>query len=177
MNDGHYKSLKSFLSDFRWIILNCIPPRDEPGKFDHSLYTLQEPLIFYSFSLCLNVEIGLLSKAKLLEQICLHEVELLRACPTCYLNRINHVSTLPSTSFVFSPISRCAPHIYGRSMMKTTPSEPPQSSWFCKICVSCILVLFNSGVLMYELMSRFHVTKITNASLDLALVSDVSLID
>ncbi|VUZ48651.1 unnamed protein product [Hymenolepis diminuta] len=109
MNDGHYKSLKSFLSDFRWIILNCIPPRDEP-------------------------EIGLLSKAKLLEQICLHEVELLKACPTCYLNRINHISTLPSTSFVFSPISRCAPHIYGRSMMKTTPSEPPQSSWFCKIC-------------------------------------------
>ncbi|KAM3173946.1 hypothetical protein ACTXT7_011530 [Hymenolepis weldensis] len=111
VNDGQYKSLKSFLSDFRWIILNCIPPRDEP-------------------------EIGLLSKAKLLEQICLQEVELLRACPTCYLNRINHVSTLPSTSFVFSPISRCAPHIYGRSMMKTTPSEPPPNSWFCKICIS-----------------------------------------
>nr|CDS30279.2 protein kinase C binding protein 1 [Hymenolepis microstoma] len=109
VNDGHCKSLKSFLSDFRWIVLNCIPPRDEP-------------------------EIGLLSKAKLLEQICLNEVALLRACPTCYINRINHISSLPSTSFVFSPISRCDPHIYGRSMMKTIPPEPLQSSWFCKIC-------------------------------------------
>ncbi|VDO04935.1 unnamed protein product [Rodentolepis nana] len=109
VNDGQCRSLKSFLSDFRWIVLNCIPPRDEP-------------------------EIGLLSKAKLLEQICLHELALLRACPPCYLNRINHMSTLPSTSFVFSPISQCDPHIYGRSMLKTIPPEPHQSSWFCKVC-------------------------------------------
>lgn len=87
----------------------------------------------------------LLMKARSLEQMCLCEIELLRACPTCYLNRITALPVLPSTTFVFPAISKCEPRIYRRPEMRK-PTEHlntdlAEGLWFAKPCVSFLILL------------------------------------
>ncbi|KAL5964355.1 Protein kinase C-binding protein 1 [Taenia solium] len=113
VNDGQYKSTNAFLADFLWIIHNCFISEEKPNS-------------------------QLLMKARSLEQMCLCEIELLRACPTCYLNRIIALPVLPSTTFVFPAISKCEPHIYRRPEMRK-PTEHltadlAEGLWFAKPC-------------------------------------------
>ncbi|VDM16193.1 unnamed protein product [Hydatigera taeniaeformis] len=113
VNDGQYKSTNAFLADFLWIIHNCFVSEEKPNS-------------------------QLLVKARSLEQMCLCEIELLRACPTCYVNRITALPVLPSTTFVFPAISKCEPRIYRRPEMRK-PAEHlnadlAEGLWFVKPC-------------------------------------------
>ncbi|KAH9285990.1 Protein kinase C-binding protein 1 [Echinococcus granulosus] len=113
VNAGQYKSTNAFLADFLWIIHNCFISEEKPNP-------------------------QLLVKARSLEQACLCEIELLRACPTCYLNRIIALPVLPSTTFIFPAISKCEPHIYRRPEMRK-PTEHlttdlAEGLWFTKPC-------------------------------------------
>ncbi|VDD75281.1 unnamed protein product [Mesocestoides corti] len=113
VNEGRYKSTHAFLADFRWIIHNC-------------------------FILENKSDSPLLAKVRSLEQTCLLEVSLLRACPTCYLNRTVALPVLPSTTFVFPAISKCEPRIYRRPELRKRPTDLSvnlaEGLWFIKPC-------------------------------------------
>ncbi|THD21676.1 Protein kinase C-binding protein 1, partial [Fasciola hepatica] len=117
---GAYASTQAFLGDFRWILHNCI--------------------IFNGASSPLT------SCARLLDQACSRELALMRACPTCYLSRMQAVHVLPSTPKVLPLLTK---QEWLRSVIPTTESpkiekkvdefklsenSPIDPWWFCKLC-------------------------------------------
>ncbi|KAF6779989.1 hypothetical protein AHF37_00524 [Paragonimus kellicotti] len=130
---GRYASTQAFLGDFRWIMHNCV--------------------VFNGPNSVLT------SYARLLDRACVRELALMRACPTCYENRMPALYILPSTP-------EKLPILTNRDWLVTsdpvasscmerpnTPShlsgsDPPNCSveqtigtsrslnpwWFCKLC-------------------------------------------
>lgn len=95
----------------------------------------------------------LTSCARLLDQACSRELALMRACPTCYLNRMPAIHVLPSTPKVLPLLTKQEWLRSANSMnemvavdqkteeLKLSDTSPLDPWWFCKLCVS-----FSHGV-------------------------------
>ncbi|CAL8074767.1 unnamed protein product [Calicophoron daubneyi] len=135
VKEGLYASAQAFLSDFRWILHNSV--------------------VFNGHGSPITADARLLNKA------CLREIALMRACPTCYLIRMQAVYLLPSTPKVFPILSdsEWLPESIEANKSQSTfssstsspPAPPPLESssrntaerempegfdpwWFCRLC-------------------------------------------
>ncbi|KAA3677803.1 uncharacterized protein DEA37_0006008 [Paragonimus westermani] len=130
---GRYASIQAFLGDFRWIMHNCI--------------------VFNGPNSVLT------SYARLLDRACVRELALMKACPTCYENRMPALYILPSTPEKLPLLTNrdwlvnLNPSVSSCTERPNTPSlpsgsDPPNCSaeqpegfsrslnpwWFCKLC-------------------------------------------
>ncbi|KAF5401552.1 hypothetical protein PHET_05319 [Paragonimus heterotremus] len=130
---GRYASTQAFLGDFRWIMHNCV--------------------VFNGSNSVLT------SYARLLDRACVRELALMRACPTCYENRMPALYILPSTPEKLPILtnrdwldipdpaaSSCVErpntpsHLSGSDPPNCSAEQPIGASkslnpwWFCKLC-------------------------------------------